>query len=173
MDLIKMTGLSAGTFLCAILFFARDEKEFKKKDLVECAPVVQHIDTSGCDPKLWDHVYDPTRLKVMDQCRTVTGIIEESNADADGDQHMLLKLDVPYENMLTKVNRKKKNGYLVIEAVCINKITKAKVGDACKGYVNHVQLPRVGDRVKVTGSYVLDTHNGWAEIHPITRVVRY
>ena len=42
---------------------------------------------------------------------------------------------------------------------------------ACKGYVNNVELPKVGDHVKVTGSYVIDSHNGWAEIHPITEIV--
>jgi len=34
---------------------------------------------------------------------------------------------------------------------------------ACTDYVNHVQLPKVGDHVKVTGSYVIDSHNGWSE----------
>lgn len=73
--------------------------------------------TSDCDNSLWKQVYDPDRLQVLDKCKTVTGVIEESNADPDGDQHMLLKLD--------------------------------------KGQKD---------------SYVLDSHNGWTEIHPVNRI---
>ena len=43
------------------------------------------------------------------------------------------------------------------------------MGD-CTGYVNHVMLTQVGDHVKVTESYVIDSQNGWAEIHPITKI---
>ncbi len=126
--------------------------------------------TIDCDTSLWKYVYNPERLHVIDKCKTVTGVIEESNADEDGDQHMLLKLDSGQEDLLTKKNTKKKQGDLVIEAVCANKVMLAKVGNTCKGYINHIQLPKVGDHVKVTGSYVIDTNNGWAEIHPITKI---
>jgi hypothetical protein len=127
--------------------------------------------SSDCDPNLWKYVYNPERLQILDKCKTVTGTIEETNADEDGDQHMLLKLDKGQEKLLTKRNIKKKQGDLVIEAVCINKISRKKAMGACKGYVNNVELPKVGDQVKVTGSYVIDSHNGWAEIHPITEIV--
>lgn len=151
----------------------KEEKKQEKKE--ESEPVAKIVDsaatdTSACDPKLWNNVYKPSRLQVMEKCLTVTGTIEESHADIDGDQHMLLKLDHSFKHLINKRNKKKKNGDLVIEAVCINKITEKKVGDACKGYINHVQIPKVGDRVSVTGSYVLDTHNGWMEIHPISKI---
>ena len=115
-------------------------------------------------------MYNASRLGIVDKCKTVSGVIEESNTDDDGDQHMLLKLDAGQENLLTKRNMKKKDGDLVIEAVCINNINKKKVGDVCNGYVNNVQLPKIGDHVKVTGSYVIDSHNGWPEIHPISKI---
>ena len=126
--------------------------------------------TSPCDPGLWKYVYNRERLQVIDKCKTVTGIIEETSADEDGDQHMLLKLDKGQKDLLTKRNKIKKQGDLVIEAVCINNITRKKALGACTGYVNHVQLPKVGDHVIVTGSYVIDSHNGWSEIHPITKI---
>ena len=129
-----------------------------------------NIPTSDCDPRLWKYVYDAERLQVLDKCKTVTGVIEETNADEDGDQHMLLKLDKGQKELLTKKNKTKKQGDLVIEAVCINNITRKRAIGACTGYVNHVQLPEVGDHVKVIGSYVIDSHNGWAEIHPITKI---
>ena len=125
--------------------------------------------STGCNPGLWKYVYDPGRLDVKKKCITVSGVIEETNADEDGDQHMLLKLDKK-NNLLTKKNYTKKDGNLVIEAVCVNNITRKKAIGACKGYVNHVELPKVGDHVMVTGSYVIDSHNGWAEIHPISKI---
>lgn len=126
--------------------------------------------TVDCDTSLWKYVYNRERLEVTDICKIVTGVIDESSADDDGDQHMLLKLDNGQENLLTKRNIKKKQGDLVIEAVCANKTTLEKVGNTCNGYINHIQLPKVGDHVRVTGSLVIDSHNGWGEIHPITKI---
>lgn len=126
--------------------------------------------TIDCDTAIWKYVYNRTRLEVIDLCKTVTGVVVESNADEDGDQHMLLKLDSGQKDLLTKKNKKKKDGNLVIEAVCINKIEVKKVGNTCNGYVNHILLPNVGDHVRVTGSLVNDSHNGWNEIHPITKL---
>lgn len=131
------------------------------------------MDDSTCDETIWKHVYNPSRLKVLDKCKTVTGTITERHAEDDGDEHFLLKLDPGQETLLKKNNLTKKDGNLVIEAVCINNIGRKKAKGACNGYVNHVVLPKVGDHVRVTGSYVLDSHNGWAEIHPITKVETY
>jgi hypothetical protein len=103
-------------------------------------------------------------------CKTVTGFIKESSSNEDGDHHMLLKLDAGQEELLTKKNIKKKQGDIVIEAVCANKTTLGKVGNTCNGYINKIQIPKLGDHVRVTGSLVNDTHNGWNEIHPITKI---
>ncbi len=165
-------------FSFLILSFCDQKKDHPKnkqaitnnKARMQSLQDISDTDRSACDPGIWKHVYDPARLQVLKKCMTVTGVIEESNADDDGDQHMLLKLDAGQENLLKPKNIKKKNGWLVIEAVCMNKINKAKVGEACQGYVNHIQLPKVSTHVKVTGSYVIDLHNGWAEIHPITKI---
>jgi hypothetical protein len=135
-------------------------------------PVTAASSAAGCDKTKWNYVYDPGRLEIKDACKTVTGIIEERNADEDGDEHMLLRLDAGQEGLLTDRNMKKKNGDLVIEAVCINKITRKSAKGACKGYVNDVWLPPAGDHVRVTGSYVVDSHNGWTEIHPVSSIVK-
>ena len=129
-------------------------------------------DSPGCDAEKWKHVYDPDRLQVLDKCKIVTGTITERNADPDGDEHMLLKLDKGQNHLLKKKNKTKKDGCLVIEAVCVNNITRKRAKGACDGYANNVWLPKVGDHVKVTGSYVLDSHNGWTEIHPISKIER-
>ncbi len=160
----------------------KDEETHKKKDKDEdkegeksksdnnAINVVDSNTSTDCDTTLWRYVYNPERLQIVDKCKTVTGIIEESSADEDGDQHMLLKLDNGQEDLLTKKNKKKKQGDLVIEAVCANKTTLKKVGNTCNGYINKIQIPKLGDHVKVTGSLVIDSHNGWSEIHPITKI---
>ena len=123
-----------------------------------------------CDQSLWHHVYDPARLTIMKRCTTVTGTVQESNVDDDGDQHFLVKLDPGQDQLLTKKNLKKKNGDLVAEIVCANKVKIKKAKAACAGYSNSIPPPKVGAHVSVTGSYVIDTHNGWAEIHPVSKV---
>ncbi len=133
---------------------------------------VSRFASTDCDESLWNHVYDPTRLRKLAACVTVTGIVEESAADRDGDQHFLIKLDPGQDALVNKTNRKKKNGDLVVEIVCANPVTLAKAKEACKGYTNRVSVPPVGAHVKATGTYVIDSHNGWAEIHPVSRLQR-
>lgn len=170
-------------FVAAIsisLSFSCDQKKGKKhhkKDKEQqtaSSEIKQNVTDSNpkidCDTSMWKYVYNPSRLQIIDKCKTVTGIIEESSADEDGDQHMLLKLDKGQGDILTKRNIKKKQGYLVIEAVCVNKTTLKKVGNTCDGFVNHILIPRINDHVRVTGSLVIDSHNGWAEIHPISKM---
>ena len=173
---------SAVLFLTTIAFYScsslgAEHKKPKEKPSSESMDQQQNVteitdreNSADCDSSLWKYVYDNQRLKVLDKCKVVTGIIEETNADPDGDQHMLLKLDKGQNALLTKKNDTKKGGYLVIEAVCINNITRKRAKGACTGYVNKVLLPKKGDHVKVTGSYVIDLHNGWAEIHPISTI---
>ena len=125
---------------------------------------------SGCDASLWNHVYNPSRLQVLDSCMIVTGVIEESDADPDGDQHFLLRLDPGQNRLLERKNAKKKGGDLVVEIVCANPVTIKKARGACPGYVNKIPIPAVGAHVSVTGSFVNDTHNSWTEIHPVALI---
>jgi hypothetical protein len=122
----------------------------------------------GCDASLWSHVYSPRRLQQLSPCLSATGIIEESSVDPDGDQHFLLKLDPGQDKLVNKRNQRKKNGDLVLEIVCANPTTMKKPRAACAGYTNHVALAPLGAHVTATGSYVLDSHNGWMEIHPVS-----
>ena len=142
---------------------AQSGKQGKKIDLSQFA-------ASGCDASLWNHVYNPTRLEKLAPCLSVTGVITESSADVDGDQHFLLKLDPGQEKLANKRNRKKKGGDIVLEIVCANPTKLKKVKSACVGYKNPIAIPAVGAHVRVTGTYVLDSHNGWTEIHPVSRI---
>lgn len=144
-----------------------------KKSSSQAETVVPSIaEASGCDESLWQHVYNPTRLAVISRCVTVTGIVEESSTNPDGDAHMGLKLDAAYSSMVNDVNKSRKNGDLIIESVCNQPPEDSKVGSACDGYQAHVMIPAVGDHVKITGAFVDDTHNGWNEIHPVTSISR-
>ena len=124
---------------------------------------------TGCDASLWDHVYSPKRLQQLMPCLSVTGIIDESSVDEDGDQHFLLRLDPGQDTLVNKRNAKKKGGDIVLEIVCANPTTMKKPKSACAGYTNRVPIPAVGAHVRATGTYVIDTHNGWAEIHPVSK----
>lgn len=122
-----------------------------------------------CDAALWAHVYDPTRLKVMAACQTVTGTIVKQHASDDGDIDMELTLDPPFAGLLNKGNISNLNGNLNIEAICQAPVQPdiPAASPACGGAAKIV-VPPVGTHVQVTGSYVLDTNHGWMEIHPIS-----
>jgi hypothetical protein len=111
-------------------------------------------------------------LQKLNPCIAVTGRVAVSLPDDDGDQHFLLMLDPGQENLLTRRNEKKKSGFLVVEIVCANRVKLKKAKAACAGYTNRIALPNVGDRVRVTGTHVIDSHNGWAEIHPVSAIQR-
>jgi hypothetical protein len=174
-----MAAIGSCTSQAANNSYASEGKHGKHKKETpipeESAPVATTSNSSGapsgdCDQSLWNHVYNPTRLTVLKQCMTVTGTVQESNVDDDGDQHFLVKLDPGQDQLLTKKNLKKKNGDLVGEIVCANKAKLKKAKDACAGWSNPVPLPTVGSHVSVIGTFVLDTHNGWNEIHPVSSV---
>jgi hypothetical protein len=134
-----------------------------------------------CDPTLWMHVYNPSRLQVIKDCISVTGVIESKRAETDGDYHIRVKLDEPYQSvMINNASLKYQGGDLVVEPVCahpVNMVNKSatieKEQSGCKDFKNYdMAIPKVGTHVMVTGSYVLDKeHHNWAEIHPATSII--
>ena len=124
-----------------------------------------------CDPgDQVPYIYSPDRLTVLSGCIHVSGVVEKIRNEADGDLHILLKLDAAYASLLTPANSKEL-GDLVIEPVCIKTPTQADAILPCSQDPNPLTvLPAVGDRVWMEGRYVLDKdHGGWAEIHPLAR----
>jgi len=140
--------------------------------LFVCSAEASQRAATGCDASLWNRVYNPTRLQQLSSCVAATGIVEESAADPDGDQHFLLKLDPGQDALVNKRNKKKKNGDLVVEIVCANPTTQKKAKSACAGYANRIAIPAVGAHIRATGTHVLDSHNGWTEIHPVSKLER-
>jgi hypothetical protein len=135
-----------------------------------------------CDKTLWtDHVYNPQRLIVKNECIAVTGTIVDATSgkrsdgvrhEPDGDTHGWLKLDSQFENLLNAGNLSHEGGNMVFEIVCKFPVSQADAKPKCPPtYTSPVQVPPVGSHVQIVGVYVLDTnHAKWMEIHPVTSI---
>jgi hypothetical protein len=59
------------------------------------------------------------------------------------------------------------DGDLVTEAICVGTVTQSDAVVHALGTQTRVTIPSAGERVRITGTYVLDADHGWMEIHPI------
>ncbi len=123
-----------------------------------------------CDPSLWRAIYHPYRLHVVAACKTVTGTVESVRSEPDGDVHLLLKLPLSRSGLLNAGNVSDTHDDLVAEIICVGTVTQADAESACAGHVNQVAVPSAGERVRISGTYVLDADHGWMEIHPVSRL---
>ena len=136
--------------------------------------------STGCDQSLLDHVYNPERLIVKEDCVSVTGTIVDATDgkrrdgirhEADGDTHGWLKLDPGFEDLLNDGNLQAEGGNLVFEIVCKFRVTQQDAKPACQGYHSPLKIPAIGSHVRIVGRYVQDTfHDRWNEIHPVTSI---
>ncbi|MCL4523086.1 MAG: hypothetical protein M1453_00290 [Acidobacteria bacterium] len=125
--------------------------------------------SAGCDAALWNHVYRPQRLEIIEECKTVEGVIEKVLREADGD--LQIRLDVEDKSLLNERNFSGQHGMLVLEPICQKRITQANAIEPCRNYAGPFFEVRAGMRVRVTGAFVLDHDHGWREIHPVTSIV--
>ncbi len=141
MPIMKKSGLILLSFLLACCSGKNQHSEPERSNRLKVEEKKDSNNTleGQCDPTLWKHVYYPSRLEVINECKTVTGIIEELDQNEDGDTHMLLKLDPGQDDLLKKKNISKKDGDLVIEAVCANPVKNKKVGEACNRYSSGIR----------------------------------
>jgi len=121
-----------------------------------------------CDQSLWEYVYNPVRLQVLDQCISVTGTVEEVRKEADGDVHILFRLDQQFESLLNEKNISRQHGDLILEPICQGKVRQADAEESCSGYNGPYFEPQIGQRYLVSGAYVHDLDHGWNELHPVT-----
>ena len=136
------------------------------------SPGVASYPAVGCTPTDQDrYVYNPDRLVVKARCLRVSGVIDAVRQEADGDLHILLRLDAPYQRYLTPANQGQELGDLVVEPVCVHPVSQADAIAPCAADPDPIQnLPHTGMRVWMEGRYVLDMgHGGWAELHPLYR----
>ena len=115
------------------------------------------------------NVWSPGRLKVLSNCKTVSGTVVASDVQADGDGHYYMKVDKQYAWMLNKANWAVHGGTLILEIVPADQpgcVKGHKVKDGiCTGA--HLAKPKIGQHVTVTGPYVWDSYHKWNEIHPV------
>jgi hypothetical protein len=107
-------------------------------------------------------------------CIRVTGTIDAKFISTDGDSIILLRLDPPYEHLLTPGNSVgEDNGDLGVEAVCTVPTVEAAVIGLCAGDSNPAvgPYPAIGAHVWVEGRYIYDLHHeAHAELHPLYRI---
>jgi hypothetical protein len=130
------------------------------------APV--KLAASECDADLWKHVYRPERLHVIETCTAVEGRVVSVHRAEDGDLH--IGLDPEEKSVLNLVNVIHAQKRLVVEAVCDHRAARPAPAAACAGFASSITAPSVGERIRVTGSYVKDRDDGWNEVHPVTRI---
>jgi len=121
-----------------------------------------------CDQSLWQYVYNPGRLQVLDSCISVTGTVEEVRKEADGDVHILFRLDQQFESLLNEKNISGQHGDLILEPICQGKVRQADAAEPCSRYDGPYFEPQIGQRYLVCGAYVHDADHGWNELHPVT-----
>lgn len=126
------------------------------------------VDASNCSPELWKHVYSKDRLRVIEECTAVEGRVVAMHKADDGDLH--ISLDPDKKSVLNLINVAHTHRTLVVEVVCDHTPEESEAKAACKEFQSNVSAPSVGDRVRVTGSYVTDIDNGWNEVHPVSRI---
>ena len=125
------------------------------------------------------NVYHPDRLQMHTPCITVSGVVTSVRHEDDGDYHFNIRLDSRYASLIDSANEQYEGGGLVAEIVPADQPgctpgspPKPTSGSYDYGTCTGADLvrPAVGDRVTVTGPYVLDSVHGWMEVHPVWKI---
>lgn len=184
--IIKATVISSLLFLCLICSVAQ------VNELSSGTTIQNQTNIVTCDSSLWAHVYDPDRLRLLQHCIEVTGIVWETpSKEGDGDYHILVRLDSGHSFYLNSKNYQYKDSCLVVEAVCAVEDLKHKgrvkttwfyrqlyadLVESCGNYFSRVYIPVKGEHVKISGPLIIDkgeygfVRHGWQEIHPVNKI---
>jgi hypothetical protein len=100
----------------------------------------------------------------------VIGRVDDVRYEPDGDVHLLLRLPSSQSGLLNSGNIADTHGDLVVEIICVGTVTQTDAEAACAGHVNQVAVASAGERIRISGTYVLDADHGWMEIHPVSRL---
>ena len=100
------------------------------------------------------------------------GSVVKRRLETDGDWHVLLWVDAPYQGLLTTVLNEEDNWQgavaLVLEIVpdCRDRPASAAAAVHCPR--SPVPVPALQQHIEVWGAWVLDLqHGGHAELHPV------
>ncbi|MGN6614431.1 MAG: hypothetical protein ACTHKC_05265 [Candidatus Nitrosocosmicus sp.] len=133
-----------------------------------------------------------TKVDSKQPCITVTGQVFSAipggtSDDDDGDLHFTLavnKSQSQYTNTKDPECKNPSHGLpnpcfnIIVEVICHT--TPAQSYSNWGGYCNNVnsvyphgQFPKQGDKLTVSGTWVLDVDNGWYEIHPASKIITH
>lgn len=111
-------------------------------------------------------VWGPQRLRVIDTCVTVSGVIEgiapQYGPANDNDFQMDIKLDPQYTSLLSVGN------YVVGGALMHAEVVPSDQGPLAA----QLSAMHPGERITISGALILDTDHGYgAEIHPVWAIL--
>ena len=166
---MKLPAMLLAVATCLIFVFG------KVAEAADETETPQTTATSPCNEStlklLWSHVYNPQRLLVRHPCVRATGTIVLMRAEPDGDIHIQIRVDPPYQNLVAPGNSRQ-GGNLVVEPICTHAVTQQDAKAACAGFSFPVSVFPAGTHVGIRGSLVFDHQHGWSEIHPVEKMVR-
>src|SRR5262245_6340414 len=169
-------GTAIGLLLCLGVALARPQigrfnaRQAQAGVTEEMSTTAKSVAASGCNAELWEHVYRKARLHIVEGCIAVTGTIRHIKREADGDEHIQLAVDPEFAKLLNGRNKTAQGDTLIVEPICQGPATRADAETACQDFHSPVEIPSAGTKVRVVGSYVLDTAQGWMEIHPVSSI---
>jgi hypothetical protein len=122
-----------------------------------------------CDDALWTPVYLRDRLRVLDACQAVSGVVADVGLEPDGDLVMELIPDPPYAAILRLGNRNnpEAHGHLIVEVPCQGPTTEPAPRVACASFSGaRIPVPTMGSHIVAAAHWVEDlNHAAWGELH--------
>ena len=122
-----------------------------------------------CDDALWSPVYLRDRLRVLDACKAVSGVVADVGIESDGDLVLELIPDPQFVAILRPGNKSNPDahGHLIIEVPCQGPTTEAAPRAACASFSGaRIQVPTMGSHIVAAAHWVEDlNHAAWGELH--------
>ena len=122
-----------------------------------------------CDDALWAPVYQRDRLRVLDACRAVSGIVADVGIESDGDLVMELIPDPQFVAILRPGNESNPDahGHLIVEVPCQGPTSEPAPRAACSTFAGaKIPVPPVGAHLAAAAHWVEDlNHSAWGELH--------
>jgi hypothetical protein len=122
-----------------------------------------------CDDALWAPVYLRDRLRVLDTCRAVSGVVADVGIESDGDLVMELIPDPQFVAILRPGNKNNPDahGHLIVEVPCQGPTIEPAPRAACATFSGaKFSVPAVGAHIVAAAHWVEDlNHAAWGELH--------
>ena len=109
------------------------------------------LPAASCSADLWLRTYESARLRLIEPCTAVSGrVVSVHPFNTDGDVHIALVPDD--RTVLNLMNATHGRRMLIAEIVCDHPPIDPHATSACAGFHSDLAIPKVGDRVRITGA---------------------